>query len=106
MRLLVFALTMSLVTGAAWADGIAPQADQPDVVYIGDGWPANLTNGCVDRGECKLPEFPKAVRHDYPVAIPSKGGGFGGGADCAGAVHGVGDIRQMYDNVSRCLGGG
>jgi len=94
---------MSLLTGAAWADGIAPQANQPDVVYIGEGWPADLTNGCVDLSECKLPELPKAVRHDYPRAMP--GGGFGG-FGCAGAVQGVGGIRQMYDIVSRCINGG
>jgi hypothetical protein len=105
MRLLVVALTMSLLTGAAWSGGIAPQADQPDVVYIGDGWPANLTNGCVDRGECKLPEFPKVVRPSYPSAMPGSRG-FGSGTDCTGAVQGVGSIRQMYDIVTRCISGG
>ena len=107
MRLFI-ALTMSLTAGAALAGGVMPQTDQPDILYIGDGWPPNLTNGCLDRGECRLPELPKTVRHAYPVGMPRNGGipGMGAGSGCSGAVQGVGDIRQMYDIVSRCISGG
>jgi len=101
---LLLALTMSLMASMASAAGVVPEAAAPDVVYIGDGWPASLTNGCADRGECQLPDLPKTVRHAYPAALPGKSG-FGGGRDCTGAAQGVGDIRTMFDAVSRCIGG-
>ncbi len=106
MRLLV-AVTMGLMAGAASAGGVVPQAGQPDVLYIGNGWPSNLSNGCFDRGECQLPELPKTTRH-YPVGMPGNVGipGMGAGYGCSGAVQGVGDISRMYDIVSRCINGG
>ena len=106
MRLLV-AVTMSLIAGAASAGGVVPQAGEPDVLYIGNGWPSNLSNGCFDRGECQLPESLKTTKHN-PAGnvgvrgIPSMGAGYG----CSGAVQGVGDISRMYDIVSRCINGG
>ncbi len=104
MRLLL-ALAATLVAGAACAaDGVAPEADKPDVVYIGEGWAPSLTNGCLDRGECKLPEFPKAERRDGPIALPGKAFNFGG-RDCTGSLQGVAGIAALYDAVSRCIGG-
>jgi hypothetical protein len=104
MRLLV-ALLVTLSAGAALAaDGVVPEADKPDVVYIGEGWAPSLTNGCADRGACKLPELPKTERRGGAVAIPPNGFNFGG-RDCTGSLQGVAGIRQMYDLVSRCIGG-
>jgi hypothetical protein len=103
MRLLL-TLAASLLAGvASAADAIAPEADKPDVVYIGEGWAPNLKDGCLDRGECKLPAFPKAERRDGAVAIPGKAFNFG--RDCTGSLQGVADIGRMYDLVSRCIGG-
>ncbi len=104
MRLLL-PLALSLCAGAASAgDGIVPEADKPDVVYIGEGWSRSLTDGCADRDECKLPEFPKAARRVGPIAVPgSKALSFG--RDCTGSLQGIADIRAIYDAVSRCVGG-
>ena len=57
MRLVV-ALTLFVAsTAAATADDAlqfqaVPQAAFPDVVVIGDGWPADMTDGYLDRHEC------------------------------------------------------
>lgn len=107
MRLLV-TLVVSLMAGAASADGIAPRSDAPDVLYIGGGWPANLTDGCFDRGECQLPEIAKAVR-PAPVGRTITGRGFpggGAGSGCSGALQPGGDIAAAYATVARCLNGG
>jgi hypothetical protein len=107
MRLLV-ALMVSLMAGAASADGVAPRSDVPDVVYIGEGWPANLTNGCFDRGECQLPEIAKAAKPANPVGRTITGRGFldSAGSGCSGALHAGGDIAAAYATVARCLNGG
>jgi hypothetical protein len=103
MRLLL-AVAVTFLAGAAWAgDGIVPETDKPDVVYIGEGWAPSLKDGCLDRGECKLPELPKAERHSGPFAIPGKNLNFG--RDCTGSLQGVAGIRAMYDAVARCVGG-
>jgi hypothetical protein len=63
-------VAVSLVLGAslAWGRGVVPAAGQPDVVYIGDGWPASLTNGCLDRHECDLPKI-RAGESDKRAAV-------------------------------------
>jgi hypothetical protein len=106
VRVLV-AFTMIAMASSAFAGGVAPESDKPDVLYIGEGWSPDLSDGCVDRGECKLPELPRAAGHAGPVAMPGKAGIFGRGSrDCSGAVGGIGDIRGMFDTVSRCITGG
>ena len=53
MRLLL-AVAVTFLAGAAWAgDGIVPETDKPDVVYIGEGWAPSLKDGCLDRGAIK-----------------------------------------------------
>ena len=69
MRPLI-AFMMGLTAGVAFAGEIAPRADAPDVVYIGEGWPADLTNGCFDRGECQLPEVTEAAKRTPRSADP------------------------------------
>ena len=55
------ALTLSFLATTAWAFDAdqsivaIPQAAFPDVIVIGKGWPANMTNGCLDRDECDAP---------------------------------------------------
>src|ERR1700724_462569 len=58
-----FALLLGLLaTSSAWASGpermivVVPQAEYPDVVVIGNGWPDNMTNGCLDRHQCAAPK--------------------------------------------------
>ena len=109
MRVLL-ALASTFLAGAAWAgDGIVPETDKPDVVYVGEGWAPSLKDGCLDRGECKLPEFPKAERRVGPIAAPGQYFNYGKnlsfGRDCTGSLQGVAGIRAMYDAVARCIGG-
>jgi hypothetical protein len=55
------ALTLTLLATTAWAFDseqsivAIPQQAFPDVIVIGKGWPANMTNGCLDRHECEAP---------------------------------------------------
>src|ERR1700736_2436796 len=65
---LLLAVSLVLGAGVAWGRGVVPAADQPDVVYIGDGWPASLTNGCLDRHECELPKI-RAGESDKKAAV-------------------------------------
>ena len=106
MRLLA-TFTVVMLTAPAWADDnvvITPEAGKPDVVYVGKDWPANFTDGCVDRGECKLPEL--EAERGLPTASRGKGGFVGGsGGDCSGAVQGTRDIAGMYQLVTRCIAG-
>ena len=103
MRLLI-AFMMGLTAGVAFAGEIAPRADAPDVVYIGEGWPAGLTNGCFDRGECQLPEVTEAAKRTPQVGRSVVGKGFSGG--CSGALQAGGDVAAAYATVARCLNGG
>jgi hypothetical protein len=56
------ALTFTLLATTAWAVDAdqsivaIPQEAFPDVIVIGKGWPANMTNGCLDRHECEAPQ--------------------------------------------------
>ena len=102
MRLLV-TFMISSMAGAAYAGAITPRSDAPDVVYIGEGWPADLTNGCFDRGECKLPETTAGTR--TPPAGRSVFG-IGVGSGCSGALQAGGDVSAAFASVARCLNGG
>ena len=101
MRLLI-AVTLAMLAGTASADEvITPEAGKPDVVYVGKGWPTNLKDGCVDRGECQLPVLSQA-RRSLPSATRSGGSVLNRG-NCSGAVQGVRDIASMYQLVTGCI---
>ncbi len=55
------ALLLGFLGTGAWAAEpdrmiiAVPQTEYPDILVIGNGWPANMTDGCLDRHECKPP---------------------------------------------------
>jgi hypothetical protein len=44
-----------VASAPALATEIQPSARFPSNSYIGEGWPSNFTDGCLDRGACRLP---------------------------------------------------
>ena len=55
-------LLLGFLATTAWASEadrmivVVPQAEYPDIVVIGNGWPADMTDGCLDRHECAPPK--------------------------------------------------
>jgi len=55
------ALTLAVAATKAWAFEAGqsivavPEQAFPDVIVIGNGWPANVRDGCLDRHECEAP---------------------------------------------------
>jgi hypothetical protein len=60
------------VSAPALAIDIQPSVRFPSNSYIGEGWPSNLTDGCYDRGTCRLPEMGEAVTV-AATDVPDKG---------------------------------
>jgi hypothetical protein len=54
----------------ALATEIQPSARFPSDSYIGEGWPASLTDGCIDRGTCRLPGLSNKETTVATIAVP------------------------------------
>jgi len=71
-------LLLGFLATTAWASEadrmivVVPQAEYPDIVVIGNGWPADMTDGCLDRHECAPPKA--GARVAAPAASLSSGG--------------------------------
>jgi hypothetical protein len=57
-RLFLLALAVS---APALATEIQPSVRFPSNSYIGEGWPSYFTDGCYDRGTCRLPPSGEAI---------------------------------------------
>ena len=54
---------------------VVPQAEYPDIVVIGNGWPDDMTNGCLDRNECAPPKAGARVAVPAASSPSSPSGG-------------------------------
>jgi len=77
LKMNALALTLALLASPAAASDsdrmivVVPEANYPDVVVIGNGWPSSMTNGCLDRHECAAPTPGAKVKPQAPPAAGS-----------------------------------